>query len=230
MIFFTGDIHGELPRFYQFETKDGKRPGKGDYVIISGDCGLVFQMYGTMAYIEEQRNIAEIEKMPYTVLFVDGNHENFDRLNAYPKERMFGGWVHKIASNIYHLIRGEVYEIEGKRIFAMGGAYSRDRAMRCEGFSWWADELPSDADYKNAESNLRSVNMEVDLIVSHQAPSEVIRYMGRYPDMHDAELTGFLEWVMHEVKFKKWYFGHWHDEKEIMGKFRLLWFDTVLAD
>ncbi len=227
MIFITGDTHGELERFYQFETEDGKRPGAGDYVIVCGDFGLVFQTEGTMGYIEERRRIAEIEKLPFTVLFVDGNHENFDRLNRYPKRLWNGGYIHVIASNIYHLMRGEVFTLEGKKLFAMGGAYSIDKYTRKEGFSWWPGELPSEKEYKNAERNLRDVGFEVDIILSHQAPREVIRCMGRYPDAHDMELTGFLEWIMHEVKFEKWYFGHWHDEREILGRFRLLWFDTV---
>lgn len=28
---------------------------------------------------------------PFTTLFVDGNHENFDLLNAYPVENWHGG-------------------------------------------------------------------------------------------------------------------------------------------
>lgn len=227
MIFFTGDPHGELERFYRFETEDGKRPGKGDYLIVCGDCGIVFHTVGTMGYIEERRKIAEIEKLPFTVLFVDGNHENFHRLYQYPKKRWQGGWVHEIAPNILHLMRGEIYTLEGKTIFAMGGGYSRDKHMRIEGLSWWPEELPNEKEYKNAERSLKDAGMKVDIIVSHQAPREIIRRMGRYPDAHDNELTGFLEWIMYEVDFKAWFFGHWHDDKEVAPKFRLLWFDTV---
>ncbi len=229
MIFLTGDIHGELERFYRLESADGRRPGEGDYVIVCGDFGLVFQTEGTMGYIEERRRVAEIEKMPFTVLFVDGNHENFYRLNRYPKEHWQGGTVHRVSSNILHLMRGEIYHIEGKTFFAMGGAYSRDKQMRLEGLSWWEEELPSEKEYKNAERNLRDAGMKVDVVLSHQAPREIIRRMGRYPDRHDAELTGFLEWVMYEVTFEKWFFGHWHGDKEIPPKFRLLWFDTVVV-
>ena len=35
----------------------------------------------------------------------------------------------------------------------------------------------------------------------------------KYPDYHDLELTGFLDWIYTEVDFKAWYFGHWHIDK-----------------
>ena len=54
--------------------------------------------------------------------------------------------------------------------------------------------------------------------------------MGKIPDAHDAELTGFLEWVMCETKFKKWYFGHWHLERGVMDDFQCLWYDVVQAE
>jgi hypothetical protein len=41
------------------------------------------------------------------------------------------------------------------------------------------------------------------------------------------ELTGFLEWVMYEVKFKKWFFGHWHTDKLITEKFHAVFLDVI---
>lgn len=37
-----------------------------------------------------------------------------------------GGRVHKIRPSVIHLMRGQVFEIDGKRIFAFGGASSHD--------------------------------------------------------------------------------------------------------
>ena len=64
--------------------------------------------------------------MKFTTLFVDGNHENFDRLYSYPIIEWHGGKVHKINSSIFHLMRGEIYEIDNKKIFAFGGASCHD--------------------------------------------------------------------------------------------------------
>ena len=62
----------------------------------------------------------------FTTLFVDGNHENFDRLYEYPVEEWHGGKVHKIRPSVIHLMRGQIFEIEGKSIFTFGGASSHD--------------------------------------------------------------------------------------------------------
>ena len=61
-----------------------------------------------------------------TTLFVDGNHENFTRLYNYPVEEWHGGKVHKIRDSVLHLMRGEIFEINDKKIFTFGGAKSHD--------------------------------------------------------------------------------------------------------
>lgn len=55
-----------------------------------------------------------------------GNHENFDRLYQYPVEDWHSGKVHKIRESVLHLMRGQVFEIEEKKIFSFGGASSHD--------------------------------------------------------------------------------------------------------
>lgn len=73
---------------------------------------------------------------------MDGNHENFDLINEYPVEEWCGGKVHIIRCDkegkpkIIHLMRGQVFEIEGKKIFTVGGAYSIDKYMRTPHRSW----------------------------------------------------------------------------------------------
>ena len=124
-------------------------------------------------------------------------------------------------------MRGQVFRIEDKTIFTMGGAYSTDKYIRKEGLSWWKEELPTNEEYREATQNLREAGNAVDYIVTHTAPREVIRRMGKCPDPHDAELTGFLEWILYEVKFKKWFFGHWHTDREIMQNVRAVWFDAI---
>lgn len=126
-------------------------------------------------------------------------------------------------------MRGQIYEFDGKKIFTFGGAYSRDRYMRKENYSYWREELPNDSEYKEASENLKNHNFEVDYIITHTAPREIIKRMGKNPDPHDDELTGYLEWIMYSVKFKKWFFGHWHDERTIGDKFRALLFDVEVV-
>lgn len=220
MIYITGDTHGDRVRFIENNMGDASW-GEEDTLIICGDFGFVF------LNDECEKEILDfLEKKPYTICFCDGNHENFPALFSYPEEEWCGGSVHRIRKNVLHLKRGQVFTIQNKKIFTMGGAYSIDRYMRKLGFSYWNEEIPSDCDYKTATENLKKNQNSVDIIITHTAPREIIRRMGFEPDMHDIELTGFLEWLMYEVKFDRWFFGHWHKDTKIDGKFTAVYFDV----
>ena len=97
--------------------------------------------------------------------------------------------------------------------------------MRFENRSWWKEELPSNSEYREVTASLKENGNCVDYIITHTAPTEIIRHMGQSQDVHDSELCGFLEWVMHEVEFKRWFFGHWHTERVVLDKFRAIYFD-----
>jgi hypothetical protein len=225
MVYITGDTHGYIERFSPEQMSGESEWTEDDYLIICGDFGFVYRDDE-----EENASLDALSEKPYTICFCDGNHENFNALSEYREVDWHGGRVHKIRKNVFHLMRGNVYDIDGKKFFAMGGAYSIDRATRIEGFSWWRDELPSEKEYKYAAENLEKHGKNIDYVITHTAPREIIRKMGEYPDMHDAELTGFLEWVMYEVEFKKWFFGHWHIDRNIDDKFRALLFDVVTIE
>ena len=221
MIRFTGDTHGEQGRFCNFWAIGEDEWAKGDTLIVCGDFGYIFKNDSI-----ENIFLNELEKKEYNICFCCGNHENFDALEKYEIEEWNGGKVHRIRKNIFHLMRGQIYTIEGKKIFSFGGAYSIDRYMRTEHVSWWKQEIPCDEEYNEAIRNLELHNHKVDYIVTHTAPREIIRRMGYYPDAHDAELTGFLEWIMYEVSYEQWFFGHWHRDEQIDAKHRAIWFDV----
>ena len=218
MIHVTGDTHGDIIRFIENNMEDSNW-NKDDFLIICGDFGFVF-----LDSEQERQKLDYLESKPYTICFCDGNHENFPKLFSYPQEEWNGGKVNRIRNNVFHLMRGQVFLIDGKKIFTMGGAYSIDRYMRTLNKSYWEEELPNNGEYREAIQNLKEHNNSVDVIITHTAPREIIRRMGKYPDAHDMELTGFLEWVMYEVKFDHWYFGHWHMDKVIDKKYTAIYF------
>ena len=220
MIYVTGDTHGDIIRFIENNMEDSDWT-KDDFLIICGDFGFVF-----LDSEQERQKLDYLESKPYTICFCDGNHENFPKLFSYPQEKWNGGNVHRVRKNVFHLMRGQTFLIDGKKIFTMGGAYSIDRYMRTLNKSYWKEELPSGEEYREAIQNLKEHNNSVDLVITHTAPREIIRRMGKYPDAHDMELTGFLEWIMYEVKFEHWYFGHWHLDQTIDGKYTVAYFDT----
>ena len=47
-------------------------------------------------------------------------------LRELPVEDWHGGTVQRVRPSVIHLMRGQVYDIAGKRFFTMGGASSRD--------------------------------------------------------------------------------------------------------
>ncbi len=229
MIYITGDTHGEKIRFIENNMGDDNWTSE-DCLIVCGDFGYVFKNNTA-----ENEFLDELERTkPYTICFCDGNHENFDALYKYPEVEKFGNTVHKIRENIFHLERGRIYTIEGKTFFTFGGAYSIDKAWRVaynpdrsedKPVLWWPQEIPNDEEYHRAADALKAVNYKVDYIITHTAPKEIILKMGKYPDAHDMQLTGFLEWIMFKADFKHWYFGHWHISETFYDKYTAVYFD-----
>lgn len=224
MIYITGDVHGDINRFSEAFIPNEASLTENDYLIICGDFGFIFDNDDI-----EKEWLDTLSKKPYKILWVDGNHENFDVINSVPTEEWHGGKIHRIRDNIYHLMRGQVFNIEGKNFFTFGGAYSIDRPLRKRGVSYWDEEIPNIAEYNEATENLSKYD-KIDCIITHTAPREIIRSLGYFPDEHDVELTGFLEWVMYEYNFGHWFFGHFHEDRELYDKFTALFFDVVKID
>ncbi len=251
MIFVTGDCHSEFKKLSTASFPVQKEMTKKDIVIVCGDFGAVWDagMSPTEKYWLDW-----LDEKPFTTVFVDGNHENFDRLNSeFETVDFHGGKAHKINESVYHLMRGEIFDFEGKSFFVFGGASSHDiddgilsrkdfksesefketirrwnkhgKIFRVENISWWKEELPSDDEIANAEKNLAAVGFEVDNVITHCAPQSVVQQLfnGSIPP---DKLTVYFEDLSHRLKFGKWFFGHYHDDKNT-DKFELL-YDRVL--
>lgn len=236
MIFVTGDCHADFDRFSKSIFPEQNEMTKEDYVIICGDFGGVWNKDKESA--RETWWMDWLEEKPFTTLFVDGNHENFDRLCSYPVEEWHGGRVHKIRPSVIHLMRGQVFEIAGKKIFTFGGASSHDisggilepddpqfkqkkkeldrgwKPYRINRISWWAQELPTVDEMEEGRRNLEANGNKVDFIVSHCCSSSTQVFLGGglfQPDY----LTDYLEEIRQRVTFKKWFFGHYHDNRNV---------------
>lgn len=222
MIYITGDMHGELGvnKFSSSNFPDGKNLTKNDYVIICGDFGLI---WGNTA--GEKYWLDWLTEKPWTTLFVDGNHENFDRLYNYPLVDKFGDKVGLISPSIYHLKRGNIYSIEERTFFTMGGAMSHDQGFRKEFISWWSQEMPNSEEYEHALSNLDKIGWKVDFVITHCCPTSIQRYIN--PEFLNDNLTQFLEDVGSRLDFKHWYFGHYHDDRQLSSRFSILYHNIV---
>lgn len=225
MIYITGDTHGQHD-FWKLERFAESNPDldKNDYLLIAGDFGGVWNA----ETLDE--TLKPYEDLPFTVLFIDGNHENFDLLGSFPVEEWHGGKVHKIRPDIIHLMRGQVFDILGKTCFTFGGATSIDRWLRVEGKSWWSAELPSDEDMREATKNLARVNFEVDYIVTHSCDERALYY----PPLRTSSKVfkafpenGMLSYFEENVKYGHWYFGHYHVDGDLTDKKTALYNDVI---
>ena len=212
MIKITGDTHGMINSDKLF-LPELKHLTKKDYMIINGDVGACW--YGPNS-MQDKLLQKTYETLPYTTLFCDGNHENFDYLNSIKVSEWNGGKIHKINDSLIHLMRGQIYEIDGKTYFVMGGADSIDKIHRIESRNWWKDELPNLDEYDEAESNLKNYNFNIDYIITHCASS---RTQYRINPMFKRDcLTDWLNDIEAQLSFDKWYFGHYHIDENITDK------------
>lgn len=154
MIYITGDVHGEndIHKFSSDHFPQGKDLTKEDYVIVLGDFGLVWNNHKTELYWRKW-----LSDKPWTTLFIVGNHENFDLLKEFKTVDKFNKPVRQIADSIFLLERGEIYTIENKTFFSMGGAYSIDKNIRMLGKSWWPEEIPSCKEFEYGLENLEKI-------------------------------------------------------------------------
>lgn len=176
---------------------------KDDYIIICGDFG------GVLTFEEESSREKELldwlGNKNFTTLFVDGNHENYTRLYNYPIEEWKGGKVHKIRDSVLHLMRGEIFDIDNKQIFAFGGAKSHD--IQDEILNLDEEEI------QNGISNLEKVNYKVDYVISHCYPTS-IQTLINSTYKRDI-LTDYLQQISEKCTFKRWYFGHYHNYRHV---------------
>lgn len=209
MIYITGDTHipVDISKLNSKNFPQQRTMSKKDFVIIAGDCGAVWDKSKSDEYWQKW-----LKERKFTTLFVDGNHENFELLNKYPVVEWNGGLVHMINDSLIHLMRGQVYNIDGLKIFTMGGATSVDKYRRTEGVSWWKEEIPSQEEFNNALDNLDKHNWEVDIVVTHTTSLRMMERMGYKKENNP--LNKFFDLLEDELKFKKWYFGHFHFDHE----------------
>ena len=247
MIYITGDIHGDPSRFNSHSFPEQKEMTKDDYVIILGDFGLVWDYEGENK--TEKWWLDWLNDKPFTTLFICGNHENFDRLYKCPVKEWNGGKVHEIRPSVLHLMRGEVFNLNGKKFFAFGGASSHDvwdgildpiedaelinkwrydytKVFRIKGMSWWKEELPTKEEMNWGEENLKKHGNSVDFILSHTPSASIIALLGHGHYEQDV-LTNYLEDVKCNIEYTRMFSGHMHMDKQINDKDILLYKQIV---
>lgn len=246
MIWITGDTHADFSRLHQpLPAPKRYRPSRKDYLIICGDFG------GIWASSPEQTiALNRLARLPFTILFLDGNHENYDMLKQFPVRKWNGGRVHVIRENVLHLLRGQVFTLEGKTFFTMGGAAchdiqdgvldpadwefdakyrefrSRDKFFRIKHYTWWEEELPCEAELEEGLCALSAHGHRVDYILTHCAPTrlqnQIASVLGN--DTYPVNtLTEYLQRIFDQCAYSHWFCGHYHRPMELSPTFHVLY-------
>ena len=139
--------------------------------------------------------------------------------------------MHIIKPDIIHLMRGQVFELDGRTIFTFGGATSIDRHMRREGVSWWKEEAPTFAELDEGIANLRRYGNKVDCVITHSCGERTLMYpplrtrdvrMEVYPE------NRMLSYFEDVLEFGHWYFGHYHLDGRLNDRMTVLYNEIVL--
>lgn len=230
-LFITGDKHGEI-EIYKLDPTHfpaGTLLDREDILVIAGDFGLFFHPRQTRG---EREALEWLDRQPWTTLFIDGNHENFDRLKTLPRTERFGGPVGVAGEHIFHLQRGEIYQLAGESCFVMGGASSTDKGERTPGLDWWPEEAPSQKEMQHGWDSLCHSGWEVDIVITHAAPLRLLPHLKDFREKmaqgHVTEKTTrniidksyeihfkdpssiYLEEIAGRLRFDRWFFGHYH--------------------
>ncbi len=209
MIYVTGDMHGCLERLYDKEFRKLK---KGDVLLVCGDFGYIFDGDKT-----EKQVIKFFAQRKFVTAFVDGTHDNLERINRCRTTVWKGGMVHRISGNLLHLMRGQIFDIDGTTFFTFGGGESIDKDMRVEQNRWWREEEPTPDEMAQGAERLDEAGCQVDYIITHEPPSLVKSAMllRRGDSDRVNKLNGYLEEIGRSCDFRHWYFGSLHEDRVI---------------
>ena len=251
-MFVTGDTHG--PDRIGFRSVDGvftrlntnsfpeqKELCKKDIVFILGDFGCIWEQEEAGW---EKNVLSWLEDKSFTTCFIDGNHENHRRLREYPVREWHGGKIHEIRPSVFHLMRGQLFLIDGIRIFTFGGARSHDiqdgildpvkerdkildwtrkgKLFRINRVTWWEEEMPTEEEMKEGRHTLEEAGWKADFIMTHTCAASTKKAL--LGDAEEAdELNDFLEEIKQKCEYRKWFFAHYHDNREMNEKEILLY-------
>lgn len=210
--FLTGDCHGEFEKIEFFCRH--RQTSRDDYMIILGDAGINFCMDS-----RDEKLKNRLDRLPLSFLCIHGNHEERPfNIPTYREKLWHGGIVYYEDAHPTLLFAkdGEIYDLNGKKAVAIGGAYSGDKQFRIMlGLPWFPDEQPSKASKIFVEKQLVQENWKVDYVFSHTCPL-MYKPREKYQDILDTKeidesTEQWLDEIAAKLIYSGWYFGHYHD-------------------
>ena len=216
MIYITGDTHGAFNRIIDFCERIGTT--KEDIMIILGDAGINYHLND-----RDERLKEKLDDVPITIFCIHGNHEQRPyAIGGYEEMEWHGGIVYMEPKHpsILFAKDGEIYDLNGKKAIAIGGAYSVDKYYCIPRYMpWYDNEQPSDEIKQYVESQLASIDWKIDYVLSHTTPLkyEPVEVFLSCIDQSsvDKSTEEWLDEIEDKLDYEKWYCGHYHTMKKI---------------
>lgn len=157
------------------------------------------------------------------VAFVDGNHEDFDRLARFP---IAPCGLRPLRPHVWHLPRGHRWTWHDTRWLAVGGAASVDRALRTPGHSWWPGEVLTPG-----EAQAIAGAGPADIMLTHDRPAMAALALGQTPgSWHESapqtwarkdlvaadEHSALLQTIVNAVRPSRLFHGHLHQRYDVV--------------
>ncbi len=191
-VYVTGDTHREFYRIKLFCEEYGTTTE--DILVILGDG-------------------------------IHGNHEERPYLTGNYEEKEWHGaiaYIEEAYPNLVFAKDGEIYDFNGKKAIAIGGAYSIDKYYRLShGEAWFESEQADEEIMRYVEAQLDACDWQVDYVLTHTVPIECEPVWAFIPGIDqskvDKTMEKWLQQIMDNLEFEKWYAGHYHVESEENG-------------
>ena len=227
-IFITGDRHGNLSDIFNFCEENNTT--REDILLMLGDVGINY--YLKKRHNPELRKYKDIPKstrlkeelvkLPLTLLCLQGNHESRPEfIEGYTLKEWNGGNVYwqEAYPNLLFAKDGEAYEVNGMKVFILGGAYSVDKHYRiANGLVYFPEEQMTEETRNEIRKRIES-DKDYDLVLSHTCPRKyepVEAYLSNIDQKSVNKTTeNFLDESEEKIHYKRWFCGHWHVEKSV---------------
>lgn len=214
MIYLSADWHLTKEDTSSIEMLETLK--ENDVMIVLGDLADDWSKEEDQFWF-----INSIEKYKVQFLFIDGNHEDFKKINTFPVQYWNDIKVHQLGRNVFHILRGQAFLLEDKSFWVMGGGFSGLSYIERHKETWQKEEKPTKLEYKQGLEALEKYNGNIDYILTHTPPLTVIKeYM--LSNEWD-EINSFMDEIVAKTDFKKWYFGHFHDNRVLDDRYEIIY-------
>ncbi len=217
MIYITGDTNDAALLEDLTELLIKEKASSEDTLIIIDNSDAIKS--------ERNNNIFSYSKLGPTVLFLDSDLDKPSELKKYPLIEKYGGMVHQISNNVFHLCRGEIFTIEERTFLVMGGYSSVEEPYRITGVNFSYDDVITREDMDRAYDNLERRDFKVDTILTHCPPGHLFKDFRLFPLAdHNNDILQRLSMF---ADFNHWLFSNCCTDKAFDDVYRSVYADVI---